>query len=94
VLLARRGQMQLATEIALSSSAQVIGLLIPLVAIASWTIDPLTLSFRPIELAALVVATVLPAAALASGRTTRRGGLMLLCAYAGLVLAFSYAGNR
>ena len=43
-----------ATEISLASSAQVAGLLIPLVAIASWVIDPLALSFRPIELGALV----------------------------------------
>jgi Ca2+:H+ antiporter len=94
VLLARRGQVQLATEIALSSSAQVIGLVIPLVAIASLAIEPLALSFRPIELGALVVATVFPAVVLAKGRTTRLGGLVLLCAYAGLVVAFWYSGNR
>lgn len=94
VLLARRGQIQLATEIALSSSAQVAGLVVPLVALISWTSDPLTLSFRPIELGALVVATTLPAAALASGRTTRVGGAILLGAYAGLVVAFFLSGNR
>jgi len=53
ILLARRGKLALATEISLASSAQVAGLLIPLVALASWTIDPLALSFRPIELVAL-----------------------------------------
>ena len=69
-------------------------LLIPLVALLSWTIDPLTLSFRPVELGALAVATVLPALVLARGRTSRRGGVILLCAYACLVVIFAYSGNR
>ncbi len=94
VLLARRGRVRLATEISLASSAQVAGMLIPLVALASWAITPLALSFRPIELCALVVATVLPALVLARGRTTQLGGSILLVAYAGLVVAFSYSGNR
>jgi Ca2+:H+ antiporter len=94
ILLARRGRMLLATEISLASSAQVAGTLIPLVALASWAINPLALSFRPIELAALGVATVLPTLVLAHGRTTRMGGVVLLVAYAGLVVAFYDAGNR
>jgi Ca2+:H+ antiporter len=94
VLLARRGRIRLATEISLASSAQVAGLLIPLVALASWATTPLALSFRPIELGALAVATALPALVLAQGRTTRLGGLILLAAYAGLVVAFYYSGNR
>jgi len=69
-------------------------LLIPLVALVSWAITPLALSFRPIELGALAVATALPALVLAHGRTTRLGGLILLSAYAGLVVAFYYSGNR
>jgi Ca2+:H+ antiporter len=94
VLLARRGRIRLATEISLASSAQVAGLLIPLVALASWATTPLALSFRPIELGGLAVATALPALVLARGRTTRLGGLILLAAYAGLVVAFYYSGNR
>jgi Ca2+:H+ antiporter len=94
VLLARRGKIRLATEISLASSAQVAGLLIPLVALASWAITPLALSFRPIELGALAVAAALPGLVLAHGRTTRLGGLTLLCAYAGLVVAFYSSGNR
>jgi Ca2+:H+ antiporter len=94
VLLARRGRVRLATEISLASSAQVAGLLIPLVALLSWTTTPLALSFRPIELGALAVATALPALVLARGRTTRLGGSILLIAYACLVVAFYYSGNR
>jgi Ca2+:H+ antiporter len=93
VLLARRGNVRLATEISLASSAQVAGLLIPLVALASWAIEPLALSFRPIELGALVVATALPVLVLARGRTTRLGGLILLIAYTGLAVAFYSSGG-
>jgi Ca2+:H+ antiporter len=94
VLLARRGRVRLAIEISLASSAQVAGLLIPLVAILSWAITPLALSFRPVELGALAIATVLPALVLAQGRTTRLGGWILLGAYAALVVAFYNAGER
>ena len=50
VVIARRGNIKLAAEIALASSAQVAVFLIPLVAIISWAIDPLSLAFRPVEL--------------------------------------------
>ena len=94
VQVARHGQIQLATEISLASSAQVASLLIPLVALLSWAFDPLTFSFRPVELGALAVATAVPALVLVNGRTTRRGGVILLCAYACLVVVFAYSGNR
>src|ERR1700730_10064675 len=80
VLLARRGRVKLAVEIPLASSAQIGGLLIPLVVLISWGFEPLTLSFRPIELAAMGVAAALPALVLAAGRTTRLGGGILLVA--------------
>jgi Ca2+:H+ antiporter len=94
VLVARHGQIELATEISLASSAQVASLLIPLVALMAWAFDPLTLSFRPAELGALAVATVLTAIVLAPGRTSRLGGVLLLCTYTVLVVVFAYAGNR
>jgi hypothetical protein len=42
----------------------------------------------------LTVATALPALLLARGRMTQLGGAILLVAYAGLVVAFYYSGNR
>ena len=93
ILLARRGKIRLATEISLASSAQVAALLIPLVALLSWTIEPLALSFRPIELGALALATGLAALVLAPKRPTRLGGATLLLAYGALVVAFYYAGS-
>ena len=69
-------------------------LLIPLVVVTSWAIDPLTMSFRPIEIAALAVATLLPALVLVPGRTTRLGGAVLLVAYLAFAVSFYYTGNR
>ena len=94
VLLARRGRSSWPTEIALASSAQITGLLIPLVALLSWFFEPLTLSFRPIELAAMGIAAALPALVLRSGRTTGVGGAILLVAYAAVVVVFYLAGDR
>ena len=53
VVVAYRGKIALAAEIALASAAQVAVFLIPAVALLSWLIDPLALSFRPVEIAAL-----------------------------------------
>ena len=94
VLLARRGRVKLAVEIPLASSSQIAGLLIPLVALISWAFEPLTFSFRPVELVAMAAAAALPALALRSGRTSRGGGALLLVAYAVLVVAFYLAGDR
>ena len=93
VLLARRGRVKLAVEIPLASSAQIAGLLIPLVALISWGFEPLALSFRPIELVAMGVAAALSALVLRAGRTTRIGGAILLVAYTVLVVAFYLAGE-
>jgi Ca2+:H+ antiporter len=95
VMLARRGRVKLAVEIPLASSAQIAGLLIPLVAIVSWGFEAhLAFSFRPVELAAMGLSAALPALVLRTGRTTRRGGVFLLVAYTVLVVAFYLAGDR
>ena len=58
VVVAYRGKIALAGEIALASAAQVAVFLIPAVALLSWLIDPLALSIPPVEIAALTGATV------------------------------------
>ncbi len=93
VLLARRGRVMLATEIPLASSAEIAGLVIPLVALISWGFTPLALSFRPIELAAMALAAALPALVLRTGRTTRLGGAILLAAYSALAVAAYLSGD-
>ena len=94
VLLARRGQLPLAAEIGLASASQVAGFLIPLVAILSWTIEPLALSLRPIEVASMGVAVFAAAVALYPPKTSRATGAVLVGAYAALVVAFYVAGDR
>jgi Ca2+:H+ antiporter len=93
VLVAVRGDTKLATEIALASSAQVAAFLIPVVAVLSWTIEPLSLSFRPIELAAIGGAAVAAAIVLAPQRATRTGGAALVAGYLSVVVSFYVAGN-
>jgi Ca2+/H+ antiporter len=68
-------------------------LLIPLVALISWGFEPLALSFRPVELAAMGIAAALPALVLQAGRTTRHGGAILLLAYAMCSVAFYLSGD-
>ncbi len=94
VLVARRGKIELATEIALSSAAQVAVFLIPAVALLSWLIDPLALAFRPVEIGALAASTGLVAVTLADGRSSRAKGLLLLGAYAIVAAAFYAVGDR
>ena len=93
VVVAARGHVKLASEIALSSSAQVAVFLIPAIALVSWLIKPLALSFRPVEIVALALATVLVGALLHRGRSDRLRGAVLLAAYAALAVAFFLAGR-
>jgi Ca2+:H+ antiporter len=94
VVVAYRGKIKLAAEIALASSAQVAVFLIPAVTLLSWLIDPLALSFRPVEIVVLALATGITAALLAQGRSSRARGVALIAAYAGAAVAFYVAGDR
>jgi Ca2+:H+ antiporter len=94
VVVAARGNIRLAAEIALASSAQVAVFLIPAVALLAWLIDPLALSFREIELVVLGASVLLTAALLANGRSSRAKGAALIVAYAAVVVAFLLAGDR
>ena len=94
VVVARRGRVKLATEIALSSSAQVAVFLIPMVAILAWAIKPLALSFREVEIAVMAGSAVLAASLLAGGRSSSWRGAALIAGYVGAAVAFYFAGNR
>jgi len=93
VVVASRGHAKLASEIALSSSAQVAVFLIPAVALVSWLIKPLALSFRPVEIVALALSTALVGVLLVQGRTGRLRGAALLAAYVALAGAFFLTGR-
>jgi Ca2+:H+ antiporter len=94
VVVAYRGRIMLAAEIALASSAQVAVFLIPAVALLSWLIDPLALSFRPVELVAVGASVLLTAGLLAQGRSSRARGVVLILAYVAVAVAFFIAGDR
>jgi Ca2+:H+ antiporter len=94
VMVAYRGKIALAGEIALSSAAQVAVFLIPAVALISWLIEPLALSFRQVEIAALGGSVAFTALVLYDGRSSRLRGVLLLAGYAVVVVAFYLAGDR
>ena len=94
VVVAARGKIKLAAEIALASSAQVAVFLVPAVALLSWLIDPLALSFLPVELAVLFGSTAFTAVLLLDGRSSRLKGGLLIAAYVVAAAAFFIAGDR
>jgi Ca2+:H+ antiporter len=95
ILIARNGKMRLATEIAISSSAQVGLLVIPVVTLLSLLFSHhLALAFRWTELVAMAGATVVVAATVWDGRSRRREGAFLVAAYAAAVLGFLLGGGR
>ena len=94
VVVAARGKIKLAAEIALASSAQVAVFLIPAVTLLALLIEPLALSMRKVEIAALAVSVAVTAILLADGRSARWKGIVLIVVYAGVATAFYAAGDR
>jgi len=94
VVVAYRGNIKLAAEIALASSAQVAVFLIPAVALISWLIEPLPLSFREVEILAMGGSVIFTAALLFRGYSTRWRGAVLIAAYCGVAYAFYAVGDR
>ena len=94
VVVAARGNIKLAAEIALGSSAQVAVFLIPAVALLALLIDPLALAFRPVELAALAGSVLLTSALLWQGWSSRGRGIALIAAYGTVAVGFLLAGDR
>jgi Ca2+:H+ antiporter len=95
IVIARRGKMRLATEIAISSSAQVAMLVVPAIALLSFAVSPaLPLTFRPIELIGMGAAALFVAIVIRDGRVRRWEGAMLIAVYVALVVAFGVAGDR
>ncbi|MEO3874471.1 hypothetical protein ABGB18_37250 [Nonomuraea sp. B12E4] len=79
VVVAARGNRDLALEISLSSSAQVAVFVLPVVALLSATFDPLPMAFEPVEIISLAIAVALPALVLGRGLSSRvRGGILLV----------------
>jgi Ca2+:H+ antiporter len=95
IVIARRGKLPLATEIAASSSAQVALLVTPAVALLSWLVKPaLPLTFRPIEIAAMGGSALIVAFVLRDGRSRPWEGALLVGLYAVAAVGFLIAGDR
>ena len=94
VVVAFRGKIALAGEIALSSAAQVAVFLIPAVALLAWLIDPIALSFRPVEIAALGGSVAFTTLILFKGDSSHLRGALLVAGYAVIVVVFLLAGDR
>jgi Ca2+:H+ antiporter len=95
IVIARGGKMRLATEIAVSSSAQVALLVVPVVTLLGLLFEhQLALAFRWSELVAMAGATALVAAVVWNGRSSRREGALLVAAYVAAVIGFLLGGGR
>ena len=95
VVIATRGKMKLATEIAVASSAQVALLVVSVVALASFAFEhPLTLAFRPIEVIAMGAAAVFVGFVIRDGRSRRWEGVLLIAVYAAFAVLCLAAGDR
>jgi Ca2+:H+ antiporter len=94
VVVAARGNIKLAAEIALASSAQVAVFLIPAVTLLGLLIDSLALAFRPVEVGTVAASVVLTALLLRDGHSSRAKGIILIAAYVVAALAFLIAGDR
>ena len=95
IVIARRGNLRLASEIAISSAAQVALLVTPVVALLSWIVKPaLPLSFRPVELGTMGASALAVAFVVRNGRATRREGVLLIGLYILAAVAYFIAGDR
>ena len=95
IVIARNGKMKLASEIAISSSAQVGLLVLPVVTLLSLLFThPLALSFAWSELFAIAGAAAIVAAGVRDGRSRRKEGWFLVAAYTAAVIGFLLGGGR
>ena len=95
ILIARSGKMRLATEIAISSSAQVALLVVPVVTLLSLFFSHhLALAFRWSELVVMAGAAVAATATVWDGTSRRKEGVLLVVAYGAAVVGFYVVGGR
>ena len=90
IVIAKRGNTDLATEIAITSSMQVALFVAPVAAIVSLLLPHhLSLSFRPVEIATMALASALAFLVTKDGTSKRWEGYLLVGAYVGVVGAYA-----
>jgi Ca2+:H+ antiporter len=95
IVVARRGKIKLASEIAVSSAAQVAVFVAPAAALMSAIVgNGLPLTFRPVELATMALATLVVSLVVIDARSKRWEGAALIGVYAAVVAAYWVAGDR
>jgi Ca2+:H+ antiporter len=92
VVIAHRGNTELATEIAITSSMQVALFVAPAVALLSWLVGQgLPLSFRVVELGTMAAAAAFAAFVIWDGTSKRWEGFVLVAVYAGVVVTYFFS---
>jgi Ca2+:H+ antiporter len=92
VVIARKGNTELATEIAITSSMQVALFVAPAVALLSWIVGRgLPLSFRVVEVATMGLAAAFATIVVWDGRSRRWEGFMLVAVYGLCVVWYAFA---
>jgi Ca2+:H+ antiporter len=95
IVIAHSGKMPLATEIAISSAAQVALLVVPVVTLLSLLFThPLALAFRWTELFAMGGAAIVVAVTVWDGTSHKKEGMLLVAAYVAAVVGFLLGGPR
>jgi Ca2+:H+ antiporter len=90
IVIANRGNTQLATEIAITSSMQVALFVAPAIALVSLAFSHhLTLAFRPVEVATMALAAVLAWLVTRDGRSKRWEGFLLAGSYGVAVACYA-----
>jgi Ca2+:H+ antiporter len=94
IVVARRGKIKLATEIAVSSAAQVAVFVAPAAALVSALVGTgLPLAFRPIELVTMAAATLIVGLMVIDARSHRWEGATLIGCYVAAAAAYWIAGD-
>jgi Ca2+:H+ antiporter len=89
VVIAHRGNTELATEIAITSSMQVAVFVAPAVALLSWLVGQgLPLSFRVVEIGTMAAAAAVAAAVVWDGTSKRWEGFVLVADYGAVAVTY------
>lgn len=91
IVMAMKGQMDVAVEIAVGSTTQIAMLVAPVAVLVSWLFGtPMSLEFIPAELVSILIAVLTVNQITRDGETNWLEGLLLLGAYAIMATAFYF----